>query len=680
MIRCLCVFAGVLQLMSVFAFAVSAKYFTDTYYGYVFLDDINYVADNGIMNGTSSTTFGLDGEISRAMIIAILYNKEGRPTTTASNPFSDVSSTAYYYNAVRWAYSKGIVSGAQGGSFLPDNSVTREEVAVFFYRYAKYKGYDTASTVSITGLSDYSSISTYARGPVAWALSKRIVLGGCSGSFNDASGPSGTFGPKAYTTRAQFARIVVRFGKNAEGILMNKDAYSFENKAKNFGYSINSGNYYMTTRDWSALKQTVASVYGTGSTCYQQMLNRKDEAWSGSCFGMALSTILDKIGKIDLNGNCSSSSTMYGLSTPANNNKLESAINYHHMLQYIPSISKTKQTPSAANVTILINALKKNGLVLFSYLATVDNSQFGHAIVAYNCIQNSDGSYSIEAYDSRTANRSITLTIPAAKNKITLHLPDGTAEVVDQFYFIDDFLPYDIYDIDGVYNDSPYTTATAAVSNNLLSEYVQLSVSAGSSFTIVNAEGQTLTGQNGNFSGTMETAGATFMTNGADQPVEWVLYVRPSESFVCTAEEINRFSLMSEDHYTSVCGSGIGAAQIQNDTTICLTGEDMNYEAVLFLGGPQQRQVKMKGTQETAISFEQYGNGVCAQSQTGQFDLSVHKDLQILDQRTFTEQPHKIYAELTPSELAERESEADQMLIYGEEALSTLQKTINEGE
>ena len=126
-----CLWMSMAILITSFAFSVSAKRFTDINYGRDFFDDINYVVDNGIMNGTSSTLFSPNEKITRAMLIAILYNKEGRPTPTASNPFSDVSSKDYYYNAVRWAYGNKIVSGTSGSTFNPDQKVTREDTAVF---------------------------------------------------------------------------------------------------------------------------------------------------------------------------------------------------------------------------------------------------------------------------------------------------------------------------------------------------------------------------------------------------------------------------------------------------------------------------------------------------------------------------------------------------------------------
>lgn len=97
---------------------------------------VDYVLSHGIMGGYNATTFGPDDNLSRAMIVQILYNYEKKPAVTAEGRFPDVSADQWYYNAVRWGADKGVVSGYGDGRFGPDDNVTVEQVAVILHNYA----------------------------------------------------------------------------------------------------------------------------------------------------------------------------------------------------------------------------------------------------------------------------------------------------------------------------------------------------------------------------------------------------------------------------------------------------------------------------------------------------------------------------------------------------------------
>ncbi len=127
---------------------------TDWYY-----DEVQYVYENGLMSGTSATTFSPDTTTTRGMIVTILHRLEGTPAVSTSGTFADVTAGRYYTDAVEWASANGIVGGYGNGRFGPNDPITREQMAAILYRYAAYKEYDVSGAADLSGYSDASSIS-----------------------------------------------------------------------------------------------------------------------------------------------------------------------------------------------------------------------------------------------------------------------------------------------------------------------------------------------------------------------------------------------------------------------------------------------------------------------------------------------------------------------------------------
>ena len=118
---------------------------TDWYY-----DEVQYVYENGLMSGTSATTFSPDATTTRGMIVTILHRLEGTPAVSTSGTFADVAAGQYYTDAVEWASANGIVGGYGNGRFGPNDPITREQLAAMMYRYADFLGMDTAASGSLT--------------------------------------------------------------------------------------------------------------------------------------------------------------------------------------------------------------------------------------------------------------------------------------------------------------------------------------------------------------------------------------------------------------------------------------------------------------------------------------------------------------------------------------------------
>lgn len=166
-----------------------------------YYDDVVYVYRKGYMDGMSSTRFGGELNTTRGQIVTILWRLTGEPRATKRNPFTDVSSSQYYYDAISWAYDAGVVDGFDARTFKPDQNVTREQLAAILYRYAKYMNLSTSGSAYLAKYKDADKIANWAYDAMAWA-NYRGLINGTSATRID---------PKGYATRAQIAAILHRF-------------------------------------------------------------------------------------------------------------------------------------------------------------------------------------------------------------------------------------------------------------------------------------------------------------------------------------------------------------------------------------------------------------------------------------------------------------------------------------
>ena len=178
-----------------------ARPYTDVDTAQWYHASVDYVLTNGIMNGTSATTFVPNGQLTRGMLVQILYNLEGKPQGGAA-AFDDVASSAWYAKAVGWAAENKIVGGYGDGRFGPNDAVTREQTAAILYRYAQSKGVDVSvgEDTNILSFTDAQSISEYAIPAMQWAVGAGVLTGKGGGRLD----PTGT------ATRAEIAAIMQR--------------------------------------------------------------------------------------------------------------------------------------------------------------------------------------------------------------------------------------------------------------------------------------------------------------------------------------------------------------------------------------------------------------------------------------------------------------------------------------
>lgn len=180
-----------------------ADIFNDVVPGAWYTDAVQYAYDNGLMTGTSATTFEPNTTTTRGMIVSMLHRLEGSPAVGIAD-FSDVASGDWYADPVAWAASEGIVGGYGDGTFGPNDPITREQMASILYRYADYKGLDVSARASLDAYSDADSVSPWASDVMSWAVSEGII----SGMTED------TLAPQDTATRAQVAAMFQRFLEN----------------------------------------------------------------------------------------------------------------------------------------------------------------------------------------------------------------------------------------------------------------------------------------------------------------------------------------------------------------------------------------------------------------------------------------------------------------------------------
>ena len=151
--------------------------FTDVRESDWFYEDVAFAYENGLFAGTSDTTFSPNASMTRAMLVTVLYRLEGQPAVNGRSGFSDVQYNGYYEDAVTWAADNGIVNGTSTTTFSPNVNVTREQMAAILYRYAQYKKYNTAASSSLNGFTDQASVSGYAAASLEWAVAEKLVNG-----------------------------------------------------------------------------------------------------------------------------------------------------------------------------------------------------------------------------------------------------------------------------------------------------------------------------------------------------------------------------------------------------------------------------------------------------------------------------------------------------------------------
>ena len=162
---------------------------------------VDFMVRNGFMNGVADDAFDVDGNLTRAQLVTILYRIAGEPESTATNPFADVADGQWYTNAVIWAAENGIVKGVNTTTFAPNDQITREQIATILFRYAKAEKVEG----KLAGFPDAEKVSNYAADAMAWAVEQGLING-----ISESDGKT-YLAPQETATRAQIAVILMRY-------------------------------------------------------------------------------------------------------------------------------------------------------------------------------------------------------------------------------------------------------------------------------------------------------------------------------------------------------------------------------------------------------------------------------------------------------------------------------------
>ena len=183
-----------------------SKPFTDVTLGSWYYDGVNNALANGWFSGVSATAFAPDSSMTRAMLVTVLYRMSGSPTVSGTSAFVDVSSGAWYAQAVAWAAENQLVAGYEDGTFRPDLAITRQQMAAILYRYHSWAGNTPVPGGSLSAYRDAADVAPWALDAMSWANTSGLIQG---------TGPN-TLAPNGTATRAQVAVILTGYTKQIQ--------------------------------------------------------------------------------------------------------------------------------------------------------------------------------------------------------------------------------------------------------------------------------------------------------------------------------------------------------------------------------------------------------------------------------------------------------------------------------
>lgn len=245
-----------IMIASVTAFSVSAAEtypldgpFVDVKKSRWSYDAIVYASEKGYMDGVGGGKFNPAAPMTRAMVVTVLYRREGEPEVTFKNAFSDVKDGKWYSKAVIWAESRGIVNGISDGIFDPNGKITREQLVTMLHRYCDVKLLDVSKRADLGVFTDKNKIHSYAAESFSWAVGEGLI----SGMTKD------TAAPRDNATREQFAMILKRFD-DAPFVL--KERGSVTEKGRTAEYIIKYPEGY----DHKEKRPLLVFLHGSGSS------------------------------------------------------------------------------------------------------------------------------------------------------------------------------------------------------------------------------------------------------------------------------------------------------------------------------------------------------------------------------------------------------------------------------
>lgn len=438
---------------------------------------------------------------------------------------------------------------------------------------------------------------------------------------------------------ADLLNATIHYSNNSSSqlLLSKNEIYSFRNNDRDFGKKC---KYGMIDSHIKKLSKYVDKIYSGSvwSVAYGAIINcnialARKEAWGGSCHGMAVTTVLDKVGKINFNENFAKNArTMSEVQKPKNNKTVMSAINYYHLAQEIPAIERgkfynMKSSEAAKGLKELVQAAKNNKLTLFSYSFRSEKKIYGHTIVVIGYKEMSNGNHRLVVYDNRYSSAYSYIDI---NSNYTSCIVNGREKALS-FNFITNFDTYDQIDIDGANNvyRAPAKIDSEVQSTEELPSRIK--IDAVGEVTVKNAEGEELVVKDGENEGTMQVKNVSFVCNsdseGNPAAATIVIDVENSKSFTFTSTDNNmNVAVCSPGIFADVNSVNADSVKIEENEGIFVSGDNIDVEAALSVKNNYCDMVGISGSAEKDMSMIYSGDDINIDGVKGDCTVDVYSD------------------------------------------------------
>ncbi len=569
------------------------------------LNEINYAVDNNFIEGTSSDTFSPDAYMTRGDMVLMLYRHSMDNVERPDTSFTDVPSTSIYADAVAWAVDVGITSGTSYNAFVLDTNVRRKHAARMMYRYALYMGHRTDMTASLNNFTDISSVTNEEiLAALSWAVGGGIMNGTSSTTLE----------PNSYITRGDAAAMLQRYGIKAEGLNFDRDTYSFVNDDSYF-FSSTIGKYFFTNADFEYLRQRAVANNVLPSTWDTFVTERINQEWKGSCYGMAITAMFDKIGHLNVNKNrVSNAATIHDIGLPKDNLAFESMLNYYQKLQCLVGFAIPTTTIDLELMAVNIkNCVLNDGMCVIEF--HIKNKDYNHAVVLYSVVVESENIFHIYGYDSNNKDETCELYVNLSSSAPIIFRSGTSGGMVDLIGYLtwNDVLDmYGDFDLDGPYNDWNLNylmghvglrpTADPIVGDDVSTLYIETD----SDFAVVNSDGERLIYdyETNSFSGDMELCRKAIAAHGADyDKLSYILTVEKSGeyTFISAGDETD-CHVLTRTSYIGAKGTNIDRMVIAETGAIDIQGNAMEYDLAFNSGETEGITFKGMGTGELSVT------------------------------------------------------------------------------
>ena len=415
-------------------------------------------------------------------------------------------------------------------------------------------------------------------------------------------------------------------------LLSIKDIYSFPNDSRYFFKRNENHRYQMLDSDFEKLCNYVRNIYEDQDIASTEINNlqyqRKNVEWDGSCFGMSLTAIFNKTGKIDFNKRYGSgAASMSAVAAPNKSAAVRSAINYYQLSQHISAFNTPMHDigdrPWLSQMRGLIDDAKNNKLILFEYKSPQLSS--GHAIVIVGYSAADDGSHTLIAYDNRYAGQYININVSSDLKKCTLILPD-TKEDVSSFAYRSDFSYFDMIDIDGPNNDMRLSDEKYNMNSCTL-----VTFNSSGAVTVKNSKGQTLTYKDGEFSGDMEILSKSMIVrstaDGSPAPEIITVNVKESDTFTFEGTDKNlNVSLTSKNIFANV-ETTADKVVISENEGIHASGNDISFNGSLSLNNSVCDMLEFDSQASGDVKMTYSGDGIIVDGASGNGSVTVYSNV-----------------------------------------------------